>query len=99
MRAALDKLQVPREEAVIIGACQLSHIPDSSHFSSASISPTGDRMDTDILAGIQSEIRTALVLSGVTSLHDLRKFAYLPDCVFEGVGDIVPGGAAATART
>lgn len=29
----------------------------------------GDRMDTDIVAGIESEIDTALVLSGVTNLH------------------------------
>jgi NagD protein len=41
----------------------------------------GDRMDTDILAGIESEIKTVLVLTGVTSLHDLQYFPYRPDCV------------------
>ena len=49
----------------------------------------GDRMDTDIVAGIESEIDTALVLSGVTNLHVMRKFPYRPKFVFKGVGDIL----------
>ena len=48
----------------------------------------GDRMETDIIAGMESEITTALVLSGVTSESDLSKFAYCPDYVLNGVGDI-----------
>ena len=48
----------------------------------------GDRMETDIIAGMESEITTALVLSGVTRESDLGKFAYCPDYVLEGVGDI-----------
>jgi len=50
----------------------------------------GDRMDTDIIAGIESEIETVLVLSGVTSREDLDRFAYRPRYILEGVGDIVP---------
>jgi NagD protein len=46
-------------------------------------------MDTDILAGIEAEIDTVLVLSGVTAKEDLQKFAYRPDLVIEGIGDIV----------
>ena len=49
----------------------------------------GDRMDTDIIAGIESEIETILVLSGVTSLEDIKKFPYRPDYVLNGVGDIL----------
>lgn len=48
-------------------------------------------MDTDILAGIQSEIRTVLVLSGVTSVNDLPSYAYHPDIVLDTIGHIVPG--------
>lgn len=48
----------------------------------------GDRMDTDIIAGIETGLDTALVLSGVTSIHDIRAFPYRPKYVFEGVGDI-----------
>ena len=50
----------------------------------------GDRMDTDIIAGIESEIETVLVLSGVTSREDLKRFAYRPRYILDGVGDIVP---------
>ncbi len=48
----------------------------------------GDRMETDIIAGIESEITTALVLSGVTTREDMKKFAYSPDYILNGVGDI-----------
>lgn len=49
----------------------------------------GDRMDTDIVAGMESEIDTILVLSGVTSYEGMEKFAYRPKYVFENVGKIV----------
>ncbi|HJO93082.1 MAG TPA: HAD-IIA family hydrolase [Victivallales bacterium] len=49
----------------------------------------GDRMDTDIIAGVESEITTVLVLSGVTSKEDLKNFAYQPHYIFEGVGEII----------
>ncbi len=49
----------------------------------------GDRMDTDIVAGVESEIDTVLVLSGVTTEHEMRKFAYRPRYVLQGVGEIV----------
>ncbi len=50
----------------------------------------GDRMDTDIIAGIESEIETVLVLTGVTQPEDLPRFAYRPHHVLPGVGDVVP---------
>ncbi len=49
----------------------------------------GDRMDTDIIAGIESEIDTILVLSGVTTREEVGKFPYKPNCILEGVGDIL----------
>jgi len=50
----------------------------------------GDRMDTDIISGIESEIETVLVLSGVTDEKEMVRFAYRPGYVLQGVGDI-PG--------
>jgi NagD protein len=50
----------------------------------------GDRMDTDIVAGVESEIETILVLSGVTSLEDIPSFPYQPRHILEGVFEI-PG--------
>ncbi len=51
----------------------------------------GDRMDTDIIAGIESEIDTCLVLSGITDKKTMESFAYRPRWVLEGVGELVEG--------
>ena len=50
----------------------------------------GDRMDTDIIAGLEADIETILVLSGVTTAHELGHFSYAPRNVLEGVFEI-PG--------
>lgn len=49
----------------------------------------GDRMDTDIVAGIESEIDTVLVLSGVTDLINIKTFPYRPKTILNNVGEIV----------
>lgn len=49
----------------------------------------GDRMDTDIIAGIESNVDTILVLSGVTSINDIDKFPYRPKYILNGVGEII----------
>jgi NagD protein len=49
----------------------------------------GDRMDTDIIAGIESEIDTFLVLSGITDTNEINQFAYRPRFVLNGVIDII----------
>ena len=49
----------------------------------------GDRMDTDIIAGIESEIDTCLVLSGITSREMIDQFPYQPRYVLNGVVDLV----------
>lgn len=48
----------------------------------------GDRMDTDIIAGIESGLDTVLVLSGVTTKEDCLQFPYRPRLILNGVGDI-----------
>lgn len=48
----------------------------------------GDRMDTDIIAGLESEITTLLVLSGVTHEEEMERFAYRPHFVLENVARI-----------
>ncbi|MBR2499060.1 MAG: HAD family hydrolase [Clostridia bacterium] len=50
----------------------------------------GDRMDTDIIAGIESELDTVLVLTGVTNKEDLVNFPYAPKYVLNDIGEIVP---------
>jgi len=49
----------------------------------------GDRMDTDIVAGIESEFDTVLVLTGVTSRESVNDFSYRPKYILENVGKIV----------
>ncbi len=49
----------------------------------------GDRMDTDIIAGIECNVDTVLVLSGVTSTEDIDKFPYRPKYILNGVGDLI----------
>ncbi len=51
----------------------------------------GDRMDTDILAGIESEIDTVLVLTGVTAIADLPKYPYRPRHVLSGIAALLEG--------
>jgi NagD protein len=48
----------------------------------------GDRMDTDIVAGVEAGIETVLVLSGVTAREDIGRFAYEPGIVLEGLFEI-----------
>lgn len=48
----------------------------------------GDRMDTDMVAGIETGLDTVLVLSGVTKREDILKFPYRPRLVLSGVGEI-----------
>ena len=49
----------------------------------------GDRMDTDIIAGIESNVDTVLVLSGVTKQEEIDNFPYCPKYIVNGVGDLV----------
>jgi len=48
----------------------------------------GDRMDTDIVSGIQSGMETILVLSGVTTLKQIEEFPYRPGKVVKSVSEI-----------
>ena len=50
----------------------------------------GDRMDTDVIAGMESGLATVLVLSGCTSRTDVNDYPYRPTYILNGVGDI-PG--------
>ena len=49
----------------------------------------GDRMNTDIISGIESELDTILVLTGVTTKETIKNFPYRPRFILENVGEIV----------
>jgi NagD protein len=50
----------------------------------------GDRMDTDIVAGMEAGMKTCLVLSGVTKPDMIQNFPYKPNYIFNTVGDLYP---------
>ena len=49
----------------------------------------GDRMDTDIIAGIEAGLSTILVLSGVTDESDIDRFPFRPGRIVASVADLV----------
>jgi NagD protein len=50
----------------------------------------GDRMDTDIVAGVETGMETILVLSGVTRRADVSRYPYQPTRIVASVADIEP---------
>lgn len=48
----------------------------------------GDRMDTDIISGMESGLRTILVLTGVTTREQVGRFPYKPTWIRESIADI-----------
>jgi len=49
----------------------------------------GDRMDTDVVAGMEAGMETILVLSGVTAAADIERFPYRPSRVVDSVADLI----------
>jgi len=48
----------------------------------------GDRMDTDIVAGVESGMMTTLVLTGVTTPELIEQFPYRPGQVLDSIADL-----------
>jgi len=51
----------------------------------------GDRMDTDIVMGVESGMQTALVLTGVTRREDISAYPYQPSRVLDSITDLDVG--------
>jgi NagD protein len=49
----------------------------------------GDRMDTDIVSGIETGLETILVLSGVTYKEDLKRYPYQPSRVCSSLKEVL----------
>ncbi|WP_341538161.1 HAD hydrolase-like protein [Paenibacillus xerothermodurans] len=61
----------------------------------------GDRLETDILLGANSDMRTALVLAGIASADDIERLNIFPDYVIATLGELVAntGNTQQTATT
>jgi NagD protein len=49
----------------------------------------GDRMDTDVVAGIEAGLETILVLSGSTKASDVKRFPFRPAHIFDSIADVI----------
>lgn len=50
----------------------------------------GDRMDTDIVSGLEAGLRTILVLTGSTQADQVERFPFRPTRVCDSIADVVP---------
>jgi NagD protein len=51
----------------------------------------GDRMDTDIIGGVQNGMDSILVLTGVTKPEQIERYSYIPTYVYNSVAEIEVG--------
>ncbi|MGJ9413511.1 HAD-IIA family hydrolase [Aeromicrobium sp. CF4.19] len=50
----------------------------------------GDRMDTDVLSGLEAGLRTILVLTGSTAAGQVDRYPFRPTKVLDSIADVVP---------
>jgi NagD protein len=56
---------------------------------SESTAMIGDRMDTDVVSGLEAGMRTFLVLSGVTTLEDAERYPFRASRIVDSVADLI----------
>lgn len=66
------------------------------HAHSENTAMIGDRMDTDVIAGIEAGLHTFLVLTGISSMDTVEKFPYRPSTIVNGINDLI--GVAKTGK-
>src|SRR4051812_36974067 len=49
----------------------------------------GDRMDTDVIAGLEAGLETVLVLTGVTGREETERFPYRPSRIATSIAELV----------
>jgi NagD protein len=49
----------------------------------------GDRMDTDVVAGIEAGLHTILVMTGISDEREIAKYPFRPDEVLDSVADLL----------
>jgi NagD protein len=56
---------------------------------SESTAMIGDRMDTDVLCGLEAGLETILVLSGISTRAEVDRFPYRPSRVVASIADLI----------
>jgi NagD protein len=49
----------------------------------------GDRMDTDVISGMEAGMRTILVTTGISTKVSVEQYPYRPTSVLSSVADLV----------
>jgi NagD protein len=57
---------------------------------SESAAMVGDRMDTDVISGMEAGMHTVLVLTGSTARADAERFPYRPSRIVDSIADLLP---------
>jgi NagD protein len=52
----------------------------------------GDRMDTDVVAGIEAGLHTILVRTGIADQREVERYPFRPDEILDSVADLLEGG-------
>jgi NagD protein len=50
----------------------------------------GDRMDTDVVSGLEAGMETILVLTGLTTGEDAERHPYRPSRIIDSIADLIP---------
>jgi NagD protein len=50
----------------------------------------GDRMDTDVISGLEAGMETVLVLTGLTTHDDAERHPYRPSRIVDSIADLIP---------
>ena len=57
---------------------------------SESTAMVGDRMDTDVVAGMEAGLHTILVMTGISDKREIERYPFRPDEILESVADLLP---------
>jgi NagD protein len=49
----------------------------------------GDRMDTDVIAGIEAGLHTVLVLTGIADEEEIKKYPFRPNEILNSIADLL----------
>lgn len=71
-------------------ALMMRHALNHIQAHSESTVMVGDRIDTDIMSGVQAGLRTVLVLSGSTKKSEIERYPYRATYVRDSIADVVP---------
>jgi NagD protein len=50
----------------------------------------GDRMETDVVSGLEAGMHTVLVLTGSTSREEAERFPFVPSRIVDSIADLLP---------